>query len=1198
MPGAPGGAEPDDLSTELPAFHELLRWMDRTPVPTARPHASAADEATGLVILDLSLRLNHISRVTDALRVIDRSHARRTVSMDVDLRGLTAEQRLALSVRRGSMPSAPAQEDGGVRDLWVPVSRHSREDLSPVVVRDAADQVLPRLTQAAASRTLVAGLSRLLKLIRGSAPDRLPAESMWLIVRALESLVLEGPLTPGARAIGEPTDGGSDRPTSHRAQAERFLCDMPSEFQRPLDRLIEVAYTEYVLVVMLPGQTSQAHLQFEAPLIPADRRPRPWLRRIAPGREYTIEYRTEIARPLGSYHVTVEVAEEILVRRYILSSTADQASVEELRLELEALADALERPVADRGRAGPAASARLLELELLLTRLAQVGERRGLEYRRYGQYVRQQRGRPLPALEGRTPREAPVAVLPDLAEGRVDLDRLVLLGRVLAAGSFSALLDEHGLAPEDFARGLRETAAWLQDARLGEDVIVENDPRENGAHAQWRHRPLAFGSPGLEPIRARVFLTLADEKPALFHSVRNMLVGLWLIVAGLGALLHWGTTDSALIQADALVAVLLLVPGILLSRLDIPSTNSVLGQLRAVPRNTAYASVFLTSGLAVAVATAWARTDAVEPYVLVAGALLLCLVVLVVGAGMRGRHGRRPIPRTTDVPGWLRDPHRVQGAEQHGPPPSADVVFDGIDGPKLHAATDRPDDGPLDRTRLGHRSLRGADLARIAARAVTATRSDVELVVDHLSEAPGSATWCSSPPGNATAGVAAPRSRPTVPELTEDLEIRAGRSAIRVQARPLRDDRFDPDRDSSDEGPRLIERGAATPAGRRYFLAAPLGPSAFTTPLRTVDARVTLPPDPQALPALLAALLDPAAGRPRTDEASAVSEMLVRDVHFPDAPPGTTGQVLRLSVAVPDSTANPVPPAGGGLGGRPGRHPVTRLDLLQFMAGLCADHHAGLDIADDSSGPGPHWRRVVEPRVARAPAPFAGRRGHEVVLVTLAGSTSGYDVTWARALCSLVQDQDVDVRALSVTRLQGQPLISFVLRRQRRPRPPTRGTGTDALALLGAFLDVEADDDRLSALEAATAGRALIVTRPAGPGWERDDDHAHGQVLWLQWSWPPDRSDQPLPDPVAHVREKLESSGVSTWLAHHWSRHDRDGRVRGRARLAVRIRPGQDLAKLAYRVELSVRQVLARAHRSPHEVQLRVVRDESWLVES
>src|SRR3712207_9535084 len=74
----PAGPDQEEPAAGAPrVFHELLRWMERTAVPASRPDASAADEAAGLVILDLSLRLEHVSRVTDSLRVIDKSHVRR-----------------------------------------------------------------------------------------------------------------------------------------------------------------------------------------------------------------------------------------------------------------------------------------------------------------------------------------------------------------------------------------------------------------------------------------------------------------------------------------------------------------------------------------------------------------------------------------------------------------------------------------------------------------------------------------------------------------------------------------------------------------------------------------------------------------------------------------------------------------------------------------------------------------------------------------------------------------------------------------------------------------------------------------------------------------------------------------------------------------------------------------------------------------
>src|SRR4051794_32060160 len=123
-------------------FAPLLTTMSMINVPTARPSFVRHDEATGMALLSLSLRLSHIHRVTETLRLINTDHLSRTVSLDLDLRKLTARQRRSLGVHEviGERADADARPQ-----LWVPISRHSREDLAPVVVRNASDDVVPRL---------------------------------------------------------------------------------------------------------------------------------------------------------------------------------------------------------------------------------------------------------------------------------------------------------------------------------------------------------------------------------------------------------------------------------------------------------------------------------------------------------------------------------------------------------------------------------------------------------------------------------------------------------------------------------------------------------------------------------------------------------------------------------------------------------------------------------------------------------------------------------------------------------------------------------------------------------------------------------------------------------------------------------------------------------------------------------------------
>jgi len=141
------------------------------------------------------------------------------------------------------------------------------------------------------------------------------------------------------------------------------------------------------------------------------------------------------------------------------------------------------------------------------------------------------------------------------------------------------------------------------------------------------------------------------------------------VVIGIGTLLTGGlqwlysgtvAAQSAPRQADAVVAVLLLVPGLLLARLDLPSTNTVLGQLRRFPRSLAVASVAVTTGLAITVGTV--ETDLViirffQISLAILGVILLCCVCEFYARRIRRRS---PVPRSARVPRWLREADRTR----------------------------------------------------------------------------------------------------------------------------------------------------------------------------------------------------------------------------------------------------------------------------------------------------------------------------------------------------------------------------------------------------------------------------------------------------------------------------------------------------------------------------------------------------------
>src|SRR5262249_31136264 len=192
--------------------------------------------------------------------------------------------------------------------------------------------------------------------------------------------------------------------------------------------------------------------------------------------------------------------------------------------------------------------------------------------------------------------------------------------------------------------------------------------RQHGAHGHGGGPSVDLSPQSTEPVRAVAYLALADEAPALIESITRMVTGLALVVIGIGTLLTGGAqwlysgkvvAHSIPRQADAVVAVLLLVPGLLLARLDLPSTNTVLGQLRRFPRSLAFASVAVTTGLAIAVGTVetdWALTRLFQLSLAILAVILLCCLCEFYARRIRRRS---PVPHSARVPRWLREADRA-----------------------------------------------------------------------------------------------------------------------------------------------------------------------------------------------------------------------------------------------------------------------------------------------------------------------------------------------------------------------------------------------------------------------------------------------------------------------------------------------------------------------------------------------------------
>jgi hypothetical protein len=697
MPGRNHHPPVADLRGPASALDDLRALIQALPVPTAPPTFPQKDAALGLALMDLSLRLDHVPRLAEHLTLLDRGHMTRSVSVDVDLDVITGVQRESLMV------PADAVSGGRGASLWVPVSRYSRRDLAPVLVKESTGQVVPRLTHRDSNRVTTAALVRLLSMLLDAHKDvttdgttihklrHTHQRSRWLIEAAIAELVTVGsasgrkPRTPVDHALLQdrlPTPSNGRRPVDSRAVRDLAVAGLDQLFPEedsnspvlPFAHLLQLAGGQFMIIVLLGTDRPRQFLTWDAPLLPAHRPRAPLqhlVRNVLPvNREFVVEYETAIPRSAGAYHLTLEVNEEVSVRRFLLSTNVDDEFVEILTEDLETLAE--------RGNA-LGGHRKLLELELqgIASRLAELGRRRLINMASYDDYIADlhRSGGGGNGAGRLAHRLSTGEVLDALRQGDCSIHVLAAFCAHYAADGL------RHLARSDLAGGaLAAVAGGLRELDLGHDVTTDNDPRQHGAHAHWRRPSVDLSPRSTEPVRAVAYLALADEGPALIESITRMVVGLALVVTGIGTLLmggiHWlhsGEVAARSVprQADAVVAVLLLVPGLLLARLDLPSTNTVLGQLRRFPRSLAVASVAVTTGLAISVGTVetdWAITRLFQASLATLGAILLCCVCELY---TRRARRRNRVPRSAQVPRWLRE---ANGRPQRTLQP--DALFD------------------------------------------------------------------------------------------------------------------------------------------------------------------------------------------------------------------------------------------------------------------------------------------------------------------------------------------------------------------------------------------------------------------------------------------------------------------------------------------------------------------------------------------
>jgi hypothetical protein len=677
-----------------------LRAVVATITPPTSPRVSPhEDQVQGLALLDTGLRLAHLTRVAESLEYHSRFSLRRAVSTDIDLSRLPPQVRGMLRNRRA---------DGNPDDeiTWVPVARHSRVELSSVNVVMNTGDLLPRLPQRDCLDLLVNALVRILRMTIAASSEAATKGSLayrslhqdhralWCIERAVAQYVDEGgsaaarttidwagAADPSALSViaGDPAhkevlaareevlrEEPEDHPEHIRVRALGLLDELFPQRDDPFFELVRVAAGDHMLVAGVPADQDVFQVRYDAPLLQA-RHPhavaRLWrsvARGVVPtGTDYLVDYETTVPRHAKSFHVDVGVDPDVTIRGILLSTDDDVPEVEEACDAFDALAAAPELWAHHEKIVEHELQTSLLRLGGILERRisdldrSPPGRARSPHFRRF--LARRwddgtaDRGTPWSTPDGTFRRLG-------LAVRRQQLGRLPHLART-----------EGFERPDD----LRRLSRRLRDLDLGWSCRFDNDPRADHAHVHWTSK-MDNPRQGTSTIHARVRIVLADETPSLAENVRVMVLGLVGVVYMLGlfdsGVWYWPwpwlpaswspPVFDGFGQADAVIAILLLAPGLLLSRLDLPHPDTALGQLRLFPRHLSYVAVVATAVLGIVIAVG--ETDNLGEEFLVdafrGGLLVLAVLGLLCQVELLLRAARRrwlPMPTGQPIPRWF-----------------------------------------------------------------------------------------------------------------------------------------------------------------------------------------------------------------------------------------------------------------------------------------------------------------------------------------------------------------------------------------------------------------------------------------------------------------------------------------------------------------------------------------------------------------
>ena len=634
-------------------LEEAIRTV---PIPGAPPRLSKDGAAVGLAFLDIALRQNHIRRLTERLTLIEHRTARCTTEVDISLGMLDPEQREAAllyqqirSRSAAELRSRDDPQDGGpqrrtAKDvMWVPVSL-ARRSHAPIDVISGDGAKLPRLTQYETSRLLASAMYRLFRLILSSHPDVTDTKGRalqdflfrsdkprWLVQAALVTLLTERN-KPAAKVTPKPATAGTvdGVDAQYRAAAWNIFTTYESTL-REYFSLLDLAVNDYLMVVALDPSQDEHLLAFDSPLHVEDSPRRSVLRpfRLASG-TYWVEYRTRLPANLRAYHLVAQTEQSLEIDTMCLTSNADEAIVNGLAADLKTLAVELrserDRPTGRRGE-------KTVELELLgsLRRLSELLRRRRWEASK-----------------------ASMELAGDALGAAQSLEHAAISGEAVKNSErepHSSLFRHPLVTPER----LCQAATEITQQELQLDLSVERDPASPLAHVYWRRDPSRVDLKNNIQISADMFIR--DNSGSRPSSVVLFAVGVVGISYLLGSLLFgtwwpfYGKQRMGEFNSDAVIAVLLLVPGFFYTRLNLPLRQSIAGQLRRLPRLVAQVTI---GGAAVLAATVAAAGDPNLIRTAIAACVGLPLLSVVVMFALSRPTAQDMLPVTAKLPTWAQ----------------------------------------------------------------------------------------------------------------------------------------------------------------------------------------------------------------------------------------------------------------------------------------------------------------------------------------------------------------------------------------------------------------------------------------------------------------------------------------------------------------------------------------------------------------